>query len=258
MLPNSKLILTAPPEQTQAALAFGLPVAHMAYRIGPGCHLLRSKLPISIRGGLMMLDDAGFDGKGDPTPFCREVLRECTERGFDGVILDFERPPTPLQGKILTELAGIMARRSWPVYVPEAYASYSEKTKIIISSALSGGSLTQRLAEAAQLHGAERVVLGVERVAEDFYLPAPNGQGKPLSRESLQKRLAERSPSVFFSKELCAHYYTYMSKDSGAHFILFDDADSIRQKLQIAHKLKITDAILAYPQVDDLLAEILS
>ncbi len=140
-----------------------------------------------------------------------------------------------------------------PRHMPPA----PKKTKIIISSALSGGSLTLRLSEAAEKYGAERVTLGVERVAEDFFLPSPNGQGVPLSREALKKRMAERSPSVFFSKELCAHYFTYMSKESGAHFVLFDDAASIRHKLQIAGKLKIREAVLAYPQADDLLAQIL-
>ena len=80
----------------------------------------------------------------------------------------------------------------------------------------------------------------------------------PLTREELKQRIEERSPSVFFSNELCAHYFTYMSKQNGAHFILFDDAGSIRKKLQIARSLDIEDAILAYPQVDDLLPELLA
>ena len=109
----------------------------------------------------------------------------------------------------------------------------------------------------AEKTAAERVALAVERVAEDFYLPSPTGQGMPLTREELQKRIAERAPSVFFSNELCAHYFTYMSRQNGAHFVLFDDAGSIRKKLQIARSLNIADAVLAYPQVEDLLEEIL-
>lgn len=257
MLPNFNLMLTAPPEQVQAALTFGLPVAHMAYRVGPGLKLLRAQLPLSVRGGLMMADDADFDGKGNGAAFCQDVMRECAARGFDGIILDFERPVSPLLEKTVSALAAQTAKQGWPLYVPEAYASCSGKTKIIISSAISGGSLAQRLAEAVETYGAERVTLGLERSAEDFFLPSPNGQGAPLSREALKKRLAERSPSVFFSRELCAHYFTYMSKENGAHFILFDDAGSIRHKLQLAGKLKISSAVLAYPQADDLLPEIL-
>lgn len=73
----------------------------------------------------------------------------------------------------------------------------------------------------------------------------------------LDKKMEELRPSVFFSNELCAHYFTYMSRENGAHFVLFDDAGSIRKKLQTARSLGITSAVLAYPQVDDLLEEIL-
>ena len=127
----------------------------------------------------------------------------------------------------------------------------------LIPSALSGGSLQQRLQEAVERFGAARVALAVERVAEDFFLPSPTGQGMPLTREELRQRLEERAPSVFFSSELCAHYFTYMSRQNGAHFVLFDDAGSIRKKLQVARNLGISSAVLAYPQVDDLLPELL-
>ena len=80
----------------------------------------------------------------------------------------------------------------------------------------------------------------------------------PLTREELKQRMEERSPSVFFSNELCAHYFTYMSKQNGAHFVLFDDAGSIRKKLQIARSVGVSHALLAYPQVDDLLTDILA
>ena len=70
--------------------------------------------------------------------------------------------------------------------------------------------------------------------------------------------MEERSPSIFFSNELCAHYFTYMTKQNGAHFILFDDGPSIRKKLQIARNLGITQCLLPYPDVSDILTEILA
>ncbi len=78
-----------------------------------------------------------------------------------------------------------------------------------------------------------------------------------LRRQELTQRLAEQNPTVFFSSELCAHYFTYMSKQNGAHFILFDDAGSIRKKLQVARNLDIQDAIFTYEEVDDLLPALL-
>ncbi len=258
MLAKSNLILTAPPADSRAALEFGLPVAHMAYRVGGGPHLFRSSTPLPIRGGLMVIDDAGFSGGGDPAPFCQEVLRECSARNFQGVVCDFERRPAqPLTGAVQL-LGEALDRKGWPLYVTEAYAPCSEQAHVLISSALSGGSLLQRLQDAVGQYGCARVALAVERVAEDFYLPSPTGQGMPLTREDLQQRIRERAPSIFFSSELCAHYFTYMSRQNGAHFVLFDDAGSIRKKLQTARSLNIADALLAYPQVDDLLADILA
>ncbi|MEG1857566.1 MAG: hypothetical protein RR216_02410 [Pseudoflavonifractor sp.] len=257
MLSKSHLLLTVSPTDSRAALTYGVPMAHIAYRVGGGPHLFRSAMPIAIRGGLMVIDDAGFDGLGDSAPFCQEVMRECLARGFDGVICDFETRPFSILGKIISELGELMAKRGWPLYVTEPYARFSEKTKVMISSALSGGSLRQRLGEAVTAYGAERVALSVERVAEDFFLPSPAGQGVSLSRTELAQRIEELSPSIFFSGELCAHYFTYMSPKTGAHFILFDDGGSIRKKLQIARGLDISDAILSYPQVSDLLPELL-
>ena len=91
--------------------------------------------------------------------------------------------------------------------------------------------IRERAEKAAAQYGAGRVALAVERVAADFFLPAPSGQGHPLSQEELKALMDEREPAVFFSNELCAHYFTYMNRQNGAHFVLFDDAASIRKKL---------------------------
>ena len=257
MLSNPALILTVPPEGFRAAQNAGLTLAHLAYRVGGGPHLFRANIPVAVRGGLMAVDDAGFDGRGEATAFCHEVLRECTARGFTGVVCRFTGRPLPLLRQIITQLGDLLNRRRWPLYVPESYGDASDRTQVLIPSALSGGSLRQRLEEAVERYGADRVVLQVERSAEDFFLPSPTGQGVPLSREELRRRLSDLSPTVFFSSELCAHYFTYMSKENGAHFILFDDAGSIRKKLQIAAGLGIPTAILDYQEVDDLLPELL-
>ena len=254
MLENLELILAAPPGDSRAALGFGLTVAHAAYRVGGGPHLYRAGPPLPVRGGLMGLDCVGFDGRGDTGPLCREILRECAARGFTGVLCDFEGPPLPLLVRALRDLAGPLEKRGWPLYVPEPYGERVEGAWVLVSSALSGGSLAGRLREAREKYG--RVALAVERVAEDFFLPAPQGQGRPLTQAELAALLETRRPSVFFSGELCAHYFTYMSRENGAHFVLFDDAGSIRKKLLTAQALGIDRAVLSYPQTADLLGDV--
>ena len=211
MQTSMKLLLTAPPDQCRAALRFGLPVAHVAYRVGGGPHLFRASIPVSVRGGLMVIDNTGFDGRGEAGPFCQEVLRECMARGYDGILCDFEGHPLQVLAQAVRTLGELTKKRGWPLYVTEAYAPFSDSAIALIPSALSGGSLQQRLQEAVERFGAARVALAVERV----------------------------------------------SRQNGAHFVLFDDAGSIRKKLQVARNLGISSAVLAYPQVDDLLPELL-
>ena len=252
-----QLILAAPPEDVTAAQAHGLTLAHMAYRVGGGPHLFRSSQPNPPRGGLMYIDDGGFDGRGTPDAFCQEVVRECAARGFGGVVCAFDRK-LPLLSAVVEQLGPMLVRQGRSFYVSEPYGRCTATGRVLIPTALSGGSLRQRLGEAAERYGAGRVALAVERTAADFFLPSPDGQGRPLTREELKARLEERSPSVFFSDELCARYFTYMNRQSGAHFVLFDDAGSIRKKLRLAEVLGIDRALLCWPEVSDLMGDILT
>ena len=252
------LILTTPPDRLAQARETGLTIGHMAYRVGRGPHLFRSGVPVPLRGGLMVVDAKGFDSRGEPGVLCQEILRECAARGFGGVICDFEGRTIPLLERVLTQLDEILARKGLTLHVPEGYGHCTPKARVLIPSALSGGSLTQRLEEGIlRFGGPERITLAIRRVAEDFFLPSPTGSGRPMSRDELAHDLDTRTPSVFFSNELCARYYTYMSRENGAHFVLFDDAMSIRKKLQVARSLDINRAVAALTEIDDLLPDLL-
>lgn len=254
---DTRLILTAPPASAQAASSYGLPVGHIAYRIGPGGYLLRANIPINLRGGLMVISAGECNQRADANNICQQIVRECIARSFDGVILDFEGSPTPQLGQIVSKLGILLFRRGWPLYVTEEYGGITDRARVIIPSALSGGSLSKRLTEALERFGPGKVALGIQRTAEDFPLPSPSGSGVPLSREELAKRIQTRGASIFFSDELCAHYFTYMSRQNGAHFVLFDNAASIRKKIQIAQNLNLCACIMAWPEVDDIISSIL-
>ncbi len=251
------LILSTPPGRLREAQETQLPIAHMAYRIGGGPHLFRSSLPVAPRGGLMALDDRGFDGRGDPGPFCREVVQECAARQFSGVLCDLEGGYTAALSRLLERLGQVCVQQGLTCYVPEIFGEKVPSARVLLSSALSGGTLAQRLEEAAGRFGRERVVLAVERASMDFSLPSPSGTGTELNRRELAELRARLSPAVFFSTELCAQYFTYTSRRSGTHFVLFDDAASIRRKLAVARRHGVRFALMAYPQVDDLLEDIL-
>lgn len=253
---TQQLILTAPPDCCVRAASFGPPVAHMAYRVGQGGRLYRAGIPADLRGGLMALDAGGFDGRGDPAQLCREILRECTLRGFSGVLCDLEGEPTPFLEAAVRRLGQLTAQRGWPLYVTEDYAHLTEHSRVLVSTLLSSGTLEEKLRAAMVRYGAGRVALAAQRAAEDYTLPSAAGQGRTLTRSELAQRVKRFDPAVYFDHGLCAHHFTYM-EHSVAHFVLFDDSGSLLRKLSLARELGIDRAVLAFPEVEDILPQLL-
>ena len=249
-----ELLLALPAGRDTRGRAFGLTPAHMAYRIGPGPRLLGIRLPQGLRGGMMQVDCAGFDGPGNPVDCCRQILGECRRRSFRGIVCDFEGPPAGCLSKLTEILDRNCAAQGWTLYVPEGYAAHAPRARVLIPSALTHGSLERRLREAAERYGQGRAALAVEWVREEFPLPA-RGRGEPISQERLEEMLRRLEPAVFFDRGLCAHYFTYM-KGPQARFVLFDSPRSIREKLDRAKALGLAAALLPQPEVEDHLEEI--
>lgn len=251
-----ELLLALPAGRESRGREFGLTPAHMAYRVGRGPRLLGARLPPSVRGGLMQIDCAGFDGTGDPVPCCRQILGECRRRGFRGIVCDFEGPPSGCLPKLVEILGRNCAAQGWALYIPECYAPSASKARVLIPSALTHGTLERRLREALEQYGPGRTTLAVEWVREDFPLPAA-GRGAPLAVDALEGMLHRLEPAVFFDRGLCAHYFTYMA-GAKAHFVLFDTCRSIREKLSLAQRLGVGTALLPQPEIEGHLEEIFS
>lgn len=232
------LIVLLPPDHSQALQGTQMFPAHRAYRLGSGGHLFRSNA-LNTRGGLMAVDSQDLEGPIDPGPFCQEILRECGARGFRGVVCLFGEGRLPQLAQTVQTLGERLQRQKLTLYVPEQYAGSSSHARALVSSAISGGSLEQRLRDALEQYGPERVVLFLEKRAEDFFLPSPTGSGQPLTAEALEQLRSRFQPSVFFSQELCARYFTYMTRESGAHFVLFDDGETLEKKLEVSQRLGI-------------------
>ena len=236
-------ILT-PPAQLPRLRPFDCRPAHLAYRISPTLRLLRLQGAQHLRGGVMAVCDCPESPRGDPGLFAMELLRECTFRGFRGVILDLERPTHPLI-PVLPRLESLLTRQGIALFLPEKYAASLPNAKVLLSSAISGGSLAQRLNESTQRFGRDRLVLAVEKTAEDFLLPAPSGSGCPLTPTQLQPHTAP----AFFSPALCAQYSTYRDNEGRIHLVLFDDAHSITRKIHLARRAGITRFLLPWREI---------
>ena len=249
-----ELILALPAGHAMPAVHGPIP-AHMAYRIGPGPVLLGISLPEDHKGGLMLLDCPDFDGKGDPLPCCSQIMGECRRREYRGIICDFEAPPVGCMGTLLGTLDRLCAKESWTLYVPEALAALAPGAKVLIPSPVRTGTLERRLRLAIDRFGPGRPVLAVEWLREDSVLPSA-GQGSPLTRAALEQLLHTLEPAVFFDRGLCAHYFTYMAPDGQAHFVLFDSPRSLKAKILLAGELGLPAVLMAAPEVETHLGEI--
>lgn len=250
----TEVLLALPAGRGSRGDRWGLTPAHMAYRVGPGPRLMGSRLSPDLRGGYMQVGCAGLEGEGDPAPCARQILLECRRRGFRGVVCDFEGLPGGCLGRLVELLDRSCPHYGWTLYVPESWAPFTKAARILVPSAVTGGSLERRLRQAAARYGPDRTALAVEWVREDFLLPA-GGRGEPISREALEGQMGRLEPSVFFDRGLCAHYYTYMRR-AEAHFVLFDSPRSVREKLAAADRAGLCAAILPGPEAEDCLEEI--
>lgn len=250
-----QVYLAVTPGQLQEAARHCRNLAHVAYRVGEGSVLLRQSVLHQARGGLLAVTDQEAPPIDDPEKLSAAAVRECGRRGYTGVLLDFQsRSPDRLA--FARQLAAVLAQTRRTLYVPEEYGPAVPGAVALICTALSGGDFAQRLREAASAAGgAGKLALDVQRLRMDFTLPARTGEGRPLTAEEFQALTEREDPAVFFSQELCARYFTY-THEGQTHFVLFDDAGTIRKKLQTGTALGYAAAFLMFPEVRDLLDDL--
>ena len=240
-----QLYLAAAPRYLPESGHWGLSVAHAAYTVDGGGRLAALPLPPDLRGGLLLLTGPDSPTLPRPDALCRDILRECLHRGYTGVVVG-----TTLPAAALTALAALCGRYGRALYVPECSSRTAPQARVVVSTALSGGTLRRRMEEAVRRFGPQRMALDLACTRMDFALPAPYGEGVPLTARQLTTLRGQRP--VYFSPELCARYFTY-EKSSMTHFVLFDDADTLRRKIQLGNALGIPTGFLSLPEAAEAL-----
>ena len=248
--------LVVAPEEFRSAAPFGRSFAHAAYHIGSDSTLLRQNLLLQTRGGILCVSDSQTPSIPDPEKLCAAVQRECSRRGYTGVFLDFEQALSPDRLIFVRQLAAQCAAARRPLYVTERCAKSAPGTVPLISTAISGGNFAQYLQESASKHGrAVRAALDVQRLRMEFTLPSPTGCGRPLSGPELQQLMDREQPTVFFSEDLCARYFTYRHEGE-TRFVLFDDAETLSRKLRLGTELGFSAAFLLWSEIRDIAGKI--
>ena len=145
--------LAVTPEELREAGKYGRAFAHVAYRIGPDSTMLRQNLLLETRGGLLSVSDHEAPFIDSPEDLRDAALRECGRRGYSGVLLDFEETPRRDRTAFVSALAPALSASRRTLYLPEAYAGAAPGAVVLLCTAVSGGSFSQYLQEAAAQAG---------------------------------------------------------------------------------------------------------
>jgi hypothetical protein len=176
------------------------------------------------------------------------ILRECLNHRYWGVIADFE-PPCPFAETLLPHLFSELKRHRLSFYVSEWASAFVKDCNVILSTAVTGGTLRQRLQEASHAFGSDHIVLDLEMLSHDFLLPASGGHGRKIPRKTVKELSDLNHVKPQFSAELCCNYFTYRNQQ-GLHFVLYDDAESVAKKTELCMNMGIFTAIVLYPETD--------
>ncbi len=244
------LYLSVPAPFSREALRYTARLAHMAYRVNASGRLARTN-PLQARGGLMFLTDTPESAYTDVPALCREIWRECASRCYAGAVAALTPPLSEEKRSFLLSLSALLTRNNRRLYVPEAYGADLPQAQVLICTALSGGVLRERLEEAQERFG-PRLALDLQRLRMRFPLPCESGEGEALSGEALSGLLAKEAPAVYYSADLGAKYFT-LHREGGCAFVLFDDADTLRRKVELGRTLGVRAGFFTFSEVRDLL-----
>lgn len=226
--------------------------AHIAYNIRSN-HLMRGRLFSNTKSGMMVItniDTTPSEGSFDV--LSTEIYNECLRRNFTGVVLDFPPKPTTLTAGFASNLCQALHNKKILTYIPYLYSVFCPDSNYIVSSAISGGSLREHLQQLIDIHGRTRLALEIERITMDFNMPSSSPEGKSLSQNELSTLMEKSQSQSFYSSELLGNYFTYTDTLGNTHFVLYDNAQSILDKLHLAESLGFETAFLLYPDISDI------
>lgn len=220
----------------------GFTCLHLCARLSNEGNFTLLSHPSSSRGDYLGIADSG----GIPrkcAAFAFDAVSAAQSRGCAGIMADFERP---LLHELVTALDAEAHRCGLKFLIPLPLAEYAPHAAVIADTAISGGSLETRFSDLAARFGKDRIAAQLVCSCSDFPLPCASPDGTPLSEQQFRTLLRRTGSSVFFSRDLCAKYFTY-SADEQAHFVLFDDADTLRTKARILRGMGMQQLLIVYP-----------
>lgn len=244
------LVLVCAGADAARAQETGRPLLHLCLGLRPNGRLDRLTLPARQPGCYLGVSDLGLSQTA-PGTVCEQLIAECMHAQAAGLFADFERDTPPVRA-FLSRLDQACHEQGLAFFLPATRAEDTTHAWLLAETAVSGGSLRDYFGELRASYGA-RVAAALKPVSQDFCLPSPDSAGQVLSAAEREALLARTGAQTFFSRELCARYFTYMDADGNGHFVLFDDETTIRAKLDLLDSIGIPYVFALYPDVRALL-----
>ena len=212
----------------------------MIYKVSKDM-LLKSNINYHFDGQMMGIFDDNIEKLENVKRICEDILYEYNMRKFKGIYLDFEyRNSVELVSK-LDELA---FNQNISLYVPHKYVNNVKYASIVIDMCIGGGDIKNILEYAQMKYTSKRVSARISHNILKFYVPSDNRVEKVLESIDL------RNKEVFFSKPLCANYYTKMIDERQCEFFMFDDEKSFYKKMEILKELLIKDIFITSNDIE--------
>lgn len=245
------LVLVCAGNDAAHARQTGCPLLHLCFGLRENGRLDRLTLPDRQPGCFLGVSDLGL-AQDAPASVCSQLLAECTAAQAAGLFADLDRDCPPVR-QLAARLDARTHAAGLPFFVPLARAADAPHAFLLAETAVSGGSLRGYFEQLQETYG-DRVVAALTPVSQDLRLPSSHGTGTPLSADERAALLARTGAQTFFSRELCARYFTYMDEAGDGHFVLFDDAGTLRAKCALLEQLSVPYLFAAYPDARALFA----
>ena len=250
---TDNMVLVCTGRDTARAAGSGLKVLHLCLGVTENGALRRTQLPTAKARSYLGLCDLPRQLQTVNAPrIAADLTYEAKRTEALGVFADFERD-VPVCRELLAAIDKALFEADIPFYVPIASRQAVQHATLTVDTAISGGSLTERVSSLQGMYGAKRIAAFLHPVSSDFVLPSETPDGTVLSPEERQSLLNRTGSQTFFSRELCAKYFTYTDENSRAHFVLFDDDTTMQAKLAQLSGCGVRTVFALYPDAERLL-----
>ena len=216
--------------KSREAAQTGLPLLRFGLGLDANGTLLRTVAQAHAPKDILCLSDFGVSA-----PVSEETVRRLLEeaRSYGGILADMERK-NPHLDTFVQSIDQKCGEQKLPLFIPYTHCSNAPSAWPLVPGAASGGCLRDELEHGMRLQKG-RLAASLQFVRRRFHLPASDPHGEEMTADELLAAQQQTGAHVFFSRELCLNYFTYMEGDTGV-FVLFDTPETLQMRLELIRK----------------------